>query len=97
MGRCSSLPLVEAVPTVAGEGAAIVPPAYLGTQGYAMLTNQMKHQVFLRLRANNYRASLRLEGLVPPPAGAKPAATLNPAVSNRRRARCKCRAHCAGS
>ncbi len=29
-----------------------------------MLTNEMKRQVFLKLRAENYRASLRLEGLV---------------------------------
>lgn len=40
-----------------------------------MLTNEMKRQVFLRLRAENYRASLRLEGLVPRTVGAgKPAA-----------------------
>jgi|GEM_PF-2024880 len=30
-----------------------------------MLTNEVKHQVFLKLRTENYRASLRLEGLVP--------------------------------
>lgn len=29
-----------------------------------MLTNEMKRKVFLELRAENYRASLRLEGLV---------------------------------
>ena len=40
-----------------------------------MLTNEMKRQVFLKLRAENYRASLRLEGLAPRPAGGKPAAT----------------------
>ncbi|WP_409567679.1 YhfG family protein [Rugamonas sp. DEMB1] len=40
-----------------------------------MLTNEMKRQVFLKLRAENYRASLRLEGLVPRTVGAgKPAA-----------------------
>lgn len=38
-----------------------------------MLTNELKRQVFLKFRAENYRASLRLEGLVPRPAGAKPA------------------------
>jgi hypothetical protein len=51
-----------------------------------MLTNEMKRQVFLRLRAENYRASLRLEGLVPPPAGAKPAVALTPSALKRRRA-----------
>ncbi len=30
-----------------------------------MLTNEMKRQVFLKLRTENYRASLRLEGLEP--------------------------------
>ena len=29
-----------------------------------MLTNEMKRQVFLKYRSENYRASLRLEGLV---------------------------------
>lgn len=29
-----------------------------------MLTNEMKRQVFLKLRSENYQASLRLEGLV---------------------------------
>lgn len=29
-----------------------------------MLTNEMKRQIFLKLRSENYRASLRLEGLV---------------------------------
>lgn len=28
-----------------------------------MLTNEMKRQAFMKLRAENYRASLRLEGL----------------------------------
>ncbi|RSZ56558.1 DUF2559 family protein [Massilia atriviolacea] len=32
-----------------------------------MLTNEMKRQIFLKLRSENYRASLRLEGLVPSP------------------------------
>lgn len=35
--------------------------------GIVMLTNEMKRKVFLKLRAENYRASLRLEGLVPRP------------------------------
>ena len=39
-----------------------------------MLTNEMKRQVFLKLRAENYRASLRLEGLVRREATGKPAA-----------------------
>ncbi|MBB3117234.1 YhfG family protein [Pseudoduganella violacea] len=30
-----------------------------------MLTTEMKRQIFLRLRDENYQASLRLEGLVP--------------------------------
>lgn len=39
-----------------------------------MLTNEMKRQAFLKLRTENYRASLRLEGLTPRPATAnKPA------------------------
>jgi len=39
-----------------------------------MLTNEMKRQVFLKLRTENYRASLRLEGLVQHKVGAnKPA------------------------
>ena len=38
-----------------------------------MLTNEKKRQIFLSLRSDNYRASLRLEGLVPLPAGAHPA------------------------
>jgi hypothetical protein len=33
-----------------------------------MLTNEMKRQIFMKLRAENYRASMRLEGLVPRPA-----------------------------
>ena len=35
-----------------------------------MLTNEMKRKVFLKLRSENYRASLRLEGLVQRPVGA---------------------------
>jgi len=38
-----------------------------------MLTNEKKRQIFLSLRSENYRASLRLEGLVPLPAAAQPA------------------------
>ena len=34
-----------------------------------MFTNEMKRQVFLKLRSENYRASLRLEGLVHRPTG----------------------------
>lgn len=45
-----------------------------------MLTNEMKRQAFLKLRTENYRASLRLEGLTPRPATANkpvlPAVTL---------------------
>ena len=40
-----------------------------------MLTNEMKRKVFMKLRTENYRASLRLEGLVQ-----RPAATGKPAV-----------------
>ncbi|MDB5906601.1 MAG: hypothetical protein JWP34_715 [Massilia sp.] len=39
-----------------------------------MLTNEMKCKVFLKLRTQNYRASLRLEGLVQRPAVANKAA-----------------------
>lgn len=39
----------------------------------AMLTNETKRKVFLKLRAENYRASLRLEGLIQRPVAAKPA------------------------
>lgn len=35
-----------------------------------MLTNEMKRKVFMKLRAENYRASLRLEGLTPRPTSA---------------------------
>ncbi|WP_209725312.1 YhfG family protein [Duganella sp. 1411] len=37
-----------------------------------MLTNEMKRQIFMKLRAENYRASLRLEGLAPPTVLAMP-------------------------
>ncbi|GAB2854256.1 hypothetical protein GCM10027277_23440 [Pseudoduganella ginsengisoli] len=41
-----------------------------------MLTNEMKRQAFLKLRTENYRASLRLEGLTPRPVAAtKPVPT----------------------
>ena len=40
-----------------------------------MLTKEMKRQVFMKLRTENYRASLRLEGMVAHPAVAiKPVA-----------------------
>lgn len=39
-----------------------------------MLTNEMKRKVFLKLRTENYRASLRLEGLTPRPAVASKSA-----------------------
>lgn len=43
-------------------------------KGSAMLTNEMKRKVFLKLRAENYQASLRLEGLAQRPVTAdKPA------------------------
>lgn len=43
-----------------------------------MLTNEMKRQIFLKLRSENYRASLRLEGLVQQAKAAdKPAAVFN--------------------
>lgn len=35
-----------------------------------MLSNEAKRQVFMKLRAANYRASLRLEGMVQQHAGA---------------------------
>jgi hypothetical protein len=34
-------------------------------RGIAMLTNEMKRQIFMKLRTENFRASLRLEGLIP--------------------------------
>lgn len=40
-----------------------------------MTTNEMKRQAFLKLRTENYRASMRLEGLTPRPAVAKQAAS----------------------
>lgn len=36
-------------------------------EDFAMLTNEMKRQAFMKLRTENYRASLRLEGLTPRP------------------------------
>lgn len=33
-----------------------------------MLTKEMKRQVFMKLRTENYRASLRLEGMMADPA-----------------------------
>jgi hypothetical protein len=36
-----------------------------------MPTNEMKRKVFLELRAENYRASLRLEGMVQRPVAVK--------------------------
>lgn len=39
--------------------------ASLTLQEIGMLTTEMKRQVFLKLRTENYRASLRLEGLAP--------------------------------
>jgi hypothetical protein len=39
-------------------------------EDFAMLTNEMKRQAFIKLRTENYRASLRLEGLAPRPVGA---------------------------
>ena len=36
-----------------------------------MLTNEMKRKAFLKLRMENYRASLRLEGLSAQPVAAK--------------------------
>lgn len=41
-----------------------------------MLTKEMKLQAFMKLRTENYRASLRLEGLTPRPTSThKPAST----------------------
>ncbi|HEX7988334.1 MAG TPA: YhfG family protein [Duganella sp.] len=42
-----------------------------------MLTNEMKRKIFMKLRMENYRASLRLEGLVQ-----RPVATDKPAVAS---------------
>lgn len=46
------------------------------SEDLAMLTNEMKRQAFMKLRTENYRASLRLEGLVP-----RSVATKKPALS----------------
>ncbi|MDQ1920947.1 YhfG family protein [Massilia pseudoviolaceinigra] len=40
-----------------------------------MLTNEKKRQIFLKLRSENYQASLRLEGLVQ-----RPVSTNKPAL-----------------
>lgn len=45
-----------------------------------MLTNEMKRKAFLKLRTENYRASLRLEGLTPQPGTAKKPAPAKPAL-----------------
>lgn len=50
-----------------------------------MLTNEMKRQVFLRLRTENYRASLLLEGLIPRSPEVKPATEPTPTALKRRR------------
>lgn len=50
-----------------------MPLTTLHCRGIVMLTNEMKRQVFLKLRAENYRASLRLEGLVRRDTAVKPA------------------------
>jgi hypothetical protein len=52
-----------------------------------MLTTEMKRQVFMKLRAENYRASLRLEGLAPRPAGATKAAAKPAAVPKTKHGR----------
>lgn len=49
-----------------------------------MLTNEMKRQAFLKLRTENYRASLRLEGLSPQPAPAKKPSRAKPTVKSSR-------------
>jgi hypothetical protein len=52
-----------------------------------MLTTEMKRQVFMKLRAENYRASLRLEGLAPRPAVAKKAVAKPAAVPKTKHGR----------
>jgi len=48
----------------------------IASKEIAMLTKEMKLQAFMKLRTENYRASLRLEGLTPRPVVAsKPAPT----------------------
>lgn len=50
-----------------------------------MLTNEMKRKAFLKLRTENYRASLRLEGLSPQPAAAKkPVSTVKSTMKSSR-------------
>ncbi|MES2258597.1 MAG: YhfG family protein, partial [Pseudomonadota bacterium] len=45
-------------------GYNVLKLSHLSRWSIEMLTNEMKRQVFLKLRTENYRASLRLEGLV---------------------------------
>lgn len=49
-----------------------------------MLTNEMKRKAFLKLRTENYRASLRLEGLSPQPVAAKKPSKAKPALKPSR-------------
>ncbi len=48
-----------------------------------MLTKEMKLQAFMKLRTENYRASLRLEGLTPRPATATKPATTTAALKTK--------------
>lgn len=48
-----------------------------------MLTNEMKREAFLKLRTENYRASLRLEGLVQRNVGANKPAVEGDRVNTR--------------
>lgn len=48
-----------------------------------MLTNEMKLQAFLKMRTKNYRASLRLEGLTPPPEPVRKPAPTAPAPKTK--------------
>lgn len=50
----------------------------------AMLTNEMKREAFLKLRTENFRASLRLEGLSPQPVSAKKPSKAKPALKPSR-------------
>ncbi|WP_342116668.1 YhfG family protein [Pseudoduganella sp. OTU4001] len=52
-------------------------------KGIAMLTNEMKLQAFLKIRTRNYRASLRLEGMTPPPAPTSKPAPATPAPKTK--------------
>ncbi len=49
----------------------------------AMLTKEMKLQAFMKLRTENYRASLRLEGLTPRPAAANKSAPTTAALKTK--------------